>query len=466
MIADSLPGPAARLLDERSPPSERNVERESRSGRRWWIYGAIVLALGAAATATVGRWMVYRMQHVVSHDATVRGVISQIGARFDGRVAEFHVAPSERVRKGDLLATLDDGHLMAAVARWQEESKCAQKAISVEQARLEHDREILEFERRQAEAEVDTLRETRAAHQSSVDRWRKEQARLDAVKVPPLVAAEESLVRRWTQHKARLEAIENRGVVSKYELELAASELSSATALLRNAQDRHQSERHLVAAELEESQALVRQTTSQIRAAEHHLEHVKSRIAALGVSQLQIALLEQQAVLAKTQLAAAEVELEAARLRAPEDGWIVGRNVETGASVKVGQPIVTLWQAGPVWLEAWVDETRLRDIHVGAEVDVQLSAYPDTVFLGRVKALGVVAQPTTERAPKGAALSAYGDATQVAVQIDLPDADPRVMPGLSAVVGIREEGRLAEPATLPEAVAGTAARLVEGRDAE
>ncbi len=448
MIADSLPVTAVRAREESSSATAPVLLPESRAGRRWWLYGTIALVISGAAITVVTRWMTYRMGHVISHTATVQGIVSRLGPRIEGRVAEFHVGPRERVRKGDLLVTMDDGHLQAAVARWGEELKCAQQTLTVEQVRLEHDKEILKFELQQAQAELETVTETRAAHQSSVDHWQKEQVRLDSVKVPYLVVAEESIVRRWQQQKARLEAIGQRGVVSKYEVDNVAAELSNAQALMHNAEDRHQSERHLVAAELEEAQALVRQTEAQIRANGHRRDVVKSRIAALRISEQQIILLERQVDLAKAQKAAAEVELEAARLRAPEDGWVVARNVEVGASMKVGEPVITLWLHQQLWLEAWVDESRLADVHVGAEVDVHLTAYPNSLLVGRVTALGVVAEPAAMHVPINPQAPLADNPIQVAVQVELPQGDARVMPGLSAVVGIRTGSPAAtQPAT-------------------
>lgn len=70
----------------------------------------------------------------------------------------------------------------------------------------------------------------------------------------------------------------------------------------------------------------------------------------------------------------AKNQLEYTKLYAPEDGIIMIRIQEPGATVAKGQPIYTMAKTKPVWVRAYVNETDLGNIKYGQGVKV----YTDT----------------------------------------------------------------------------------------
>ena len=72
--------------------------------------------------------------------------------------------------------------------------------------------------------------------------------------------------------------------------------------------------------------------------------------------------------------ALAKNQLDYTKLYAPEDGIIMIRIQEPGATVNKGQPIFTMAKTKPVWVRAYVNETDLGNIKYGQEVNV----YTDT----------------------------------------------------------------------------------------
>lgn len=71
----------------------------------------------------------------------------------------------------------------------------------------------------------------------------------------------------------------------------------------------------------------------------------------------------------------AKNQLDYTKLYAPEDGIIMIRIQEPGATVNKGQPIFTMAKTKPVWVRAYVNETDLGNIKYGQEVNV----YTDTI---------------------------------------------------------------------------------------
>ena len=70
----------------------------------------------------------------------------------------------------------------------------------------------------------------------------------------------------------------------------------------------------------------------------------------------------------------AKNQLEYTKLYAPEDGIIMIRIQEPGATVAKGQPVYTMAKTKPVWVRAYVNETDLGNIKYGQKVKV----YTDT----------------------------------------------------------------------------------------
>jgi multidrug resistance efflux pump len=171
----------------------------------------------------------------------------------------------------------------------------------------------------------------------------------------------------------------------------------------------------------------------------------------LDVRKERISLLESQRAASAASLALAEAELAGTVIEAPADGWVVRRIVEPGVSVVVGAPIMAIWIGDDAWIEAWIAEDDLASVEVGSVARVTLKPYPDRDFEGFVETIGVstdfelpntaVPQPRNERM-RGTPV--------VLVRVRLKDPDVDLLPGLSAVVGIRKKrsgprSLLAEP---------------------
>jgi membrane fusion protein (multidrug efflux system) len=141
----------------------------------------------------------------------------------------------------------------------------------------------------------------------------------------------------------------------------------------------------------------------------------------------------------EAELSSAEADLKATEIRAPENGWVVRRIAEAGASVVVGQPIVALWIGKDVWVEAWINEDDLANVRVGNAARVRVKPYPHRVFTGVVETVGV---STDYELPDGAVPEPRGTrmraAPVVCVRIRLSHSDG-LFPGLSAVVGIQRK---------------------------
>jgi HlyD family secretion protein len=84
------------------------------------------------------------------------------------------------------------------------------------------------------------------------------------------------------------------------------------------------------------------------------------------------------------------------RIYAPQDGIIITRDLEKGATVTPGLSIFTLADPQTVWVKANVDESQLKGVAVGKKAIITLRSAPNEQFSGQVIRLGRESDRVTE----------------------------------------------------------------------
>ncbi len=349
----------------------------------------ITLGLSIVALIIAGLyvlpWAHYRLGHVVTHEAIVVGDVTPIGARVDGQLKRLEVEPGQWVNRGGVLAHFEDQHLRARVD---------ESSANLELAVAEHTAQA---------AYVDQQRTLRNVQ--------LERAKADVELAAAKITEAESQRPRWEREFGRTERLLPAKIVSETEMDRVRANRDATWASIAAAKAQH-------------------------RAAEVEYERAKVELEGLAVQEAQLEILASKIEVARRELATAEVDLEAALIRAPQDGRVVKMMVGPGASVKVGQPILTFWNSERVLVEARVQETALSQIEVGTPVDVTLPAFRGKVFAGRVEAICPVSNEIEEAGSRSTS-PLLPHTTNFCVWVRLDDVDRPLVPGLSVVVGIK-----------------------------
>jgi membrane fusion protein (multidrug efflux system) len=135
-------------------------------------------------------------------------------------------------------------------------------------------------------------------------------------------------------------------------------------------------------------------------------------------------------------LALAEIDLSNTKIVAPIDGRITKRSVERGNYVQPGQALASL-VGNDLWVVANFKETQLHHMHPGQVVKIEIDAYPDTAFNGKVDSI---------QSGTGAFFSAFppenatGNFVKIVQRVPVkivfdpaPDAALAIGPGMSVV---------------------------------
>jgi membrane fusion protein, multidrug efflux system len=157
----------------------------------------------------------------------------------------------------------------------------------------------------------------------------------------------------------------------------------------------------------------------------------------LARAQVQVAL--GQVGAAQAQLDVVRGDLQNLEIPAPQPGVVARKWIVTGDIVQPGQPILTLYDLGDVWITANFEETKLGHIRVGDPVRITADAHRGREIAGKVTRIGAVAASRFSLIPPNNAAGNFTKVTQrVPVRIDLaPEARRGLLPGMSVEVKIR-----------------------------
>ncbi|HEU4629508.1 MAG TPA: efflux RND transporter periplasmic adaptor subunit [Gemmatimonadaceae bacterium] len=216
----------------------------------------------------------------------------------------------------------------------------------------------------------------------------------------------------------------------QYEAALQRSQAALASAKAQEAQARAN---FLQAQRNYERSAQIKQANAQL-VSQEQLETLKTQMevqqalleaARFSVEQSEAAVRDAQAALGKTTIVA------------PMSGRITRLNVENGETAIMGTlnkdaaTLLTIADMSVLETNVKVDETDVSRISVGDSAVVEIDAFPDTTFVGRVVKI------SNSSVLAGAAGTAQGDqAVDYEVTIELADAPPDTRPDFSATAKI------------------------------
>jgi RND family efflux transporter MFP subunit len=133
---------------------------------------------------------------------------------------------------------------------------------------------------------------------------------------------------------------------------------------------------------------------------------------------------------ARAALKGSEVSVEYALIRAPFDAVVLTKNADVGdivtplgAAANARASVVTLADMGSLQVEVDVAESNLSQVKQGQPCEIQLDAFPDLRFRGRVHMI----VPTADRTR-----------ATILVKVSFVDKDSRILPEMSAKVAFLE----------------------------
>jgi len=350
-------------------------------GKHW------VLAVAALLLAAWGaHWLYYRWTHVYLDDARIDGEVVTISSRVSGWITALPVIEGDEVKKGQLLARIDDRDMVLQ-------------------------REVLIARLKSIE------------NQSTV------------------VQAQTSQVDQETLGKYESEI--NRLAAAEADVAALAVQVKQANEDYRRARDLAE-QKWLPEQAMERARSTHEQTRENHRKAMADAAAARGTLAAAGGSRRQIHVMAQQRLVLghqadeiRAEIRRCDIDIADRTIAAPAEGRVVMTFARQGEHVTPGQRILMFHDPQEIWVEANVRETEVRMLKPGMKAEIRVDAYPGKVFAGKVFRIGQAATSKFALLPDPNPSGNFTKITQrLPVRIHLADKDSSLRPGMMVEVSI------------------------------
>ena len=301
-----------------------------------------------------------------------------------GRMIDLTVREGDTVKKGQVIARLDAAQLeqqklrdVAAVESAQSTYDQMKTTIEYQQATIDSDISTRQAELEQQQAHLDELNagsRTEEIQQadSSVNeaRAQMELARSD-----------------WD----RAQTLYKNTDISTSQFDQARSKFDAANAVLAQAQER--------AALVKEGprKEEIAGGRAQVVRAQAGVRTAQANRIDLRRKQEQLVELRAEIDRARAQVGITQAQINDTIIASPIDGVVLVKSAEPGEVIAAGTTIVRIGDIDHPWLRAYVGETDLGRVKLGAKVNLTTDSYPGKVYAGTVSFIASEAEFTPKQ---------------------------------------------------------------------
>jgi len=376
-----------------------------------------------------GVWW-WRSQNLAQSTAALKGsgtieaVETDIGPQVSGRVAQVMADEGQSVKAGQVLFQLDDSMLKAQ--RTQVEAE-------IQMARAQRDQSLAPARPEQLQAAQANLNSVQAALSSA-------QANLDQLLSG---AAQAQIAAAQAQAKILQIGYSNvsngRDLCHEYHIKCGGlGQVEEKVGVQLNAANQQ-----VAAAQTSLNTLLSGATQDDLRAAQARVAAAEGQVQAsqdqynllaAGPSREQIAAADAAVAQAEESLRGLDVQADKLVIRAPMDGVILNRNVEPGEVLAPGATAFVIGKLATLRLTVYLPENSYGRVKLGQTAKVAVDSYPSVTFTATVIHIANQAEftPRNVQTVEGRSTTVY------AIQLDVPNPDNRLKPGIPANVTFTE----------------------------
>lgn len=309
--------------------NEAQADLEAKQKRKKMLKIFAIIVVAAAILYAI--WALVFSNTVETDNAYVGAETAEITSMVSGQVAEVLVSDTQQVKKGDVLAIIDNRDAKIAVA----------------------------------EAEAALTKAKRQYTQSSANSSSLSSQILvstdDINSAKAQVAQAEVAYQQAQQEFARRQQLSATGAISKEEFSKAQSALNNAKA------------------SVDVAKAALAQTESKRKAAQSNLDANEALIR--GTSQSSTP----DVLVAQAKLDQALLDLQRTEIKAPLDGIVARRSIQIGQRVAPGTSLMKIVPIADLYVDANFKESQLKNVKVGQKATLTSDLYgKDVEYHGTV----------------------------------------------------------------------------------
>jgi HlyD family secretion protein len=307
-----------------------------------------------------------------------------ISFKVPGRLVELAVDEGQPVKKGMIVARLDQEQLLHQRERAQAALAAAESGLTQLQTAIEYQRETFQGQIEQRHGELGQA-EARLRELLAGSRTQEiEQARA----VVDSARAEHERAKKDWERAQRLHENED---ISTSQYDQFRTRYENAVAALKQTE-----ERLALVVEgprkenIEAARAQVAQARGGVRLAAASRLELKRREQELQARRAEIDR-------ARADLALIESQLKDTIAASPIDGIVLTKAAEVGEVIAAGTTVVTVGDMDHPWLRGYINERDLGRVKLGAKVKVTTDSFPGKIYWGRVSFISSEAEFTPKQ---------------------------------------------------------------------
>jgi len=355
---------------------------------------------------------------------TIETTEVDVSFQVPGRIVRLIPQEGDQVKKGELIAQLDDKDLMQSikVARSSQETikaQLPQLETKIETSRTQESKQLV-----QANAQIDEAKL----------RWeslKKGSRTQDIERTKFAVAQARHTMENNKREYDRAEGLYKDGAAPAQQRDLAKTSYLTSIDLLRQAQEAYKLS--LEGPRKEDVEA----AASKIAQAEAAYDVIKTQSLQTKQLEQQRDIFEAQIKQAQASIDQAKVQQSHTKLYSPITGVVLLRPREPGEVVSAGTTVLTMANIEKVYLKAYVGETDLGRIKLGGKVAITTDSFPGRKYEGRIYYISSEAEFT----PKN--LTTKEDRVKLVyrIKVEVPNPNQELKPGMIADGVIDLNGR-------------------------
>ncbi|HVO96458.1 MAG TPA: efflux RND transporter periplasmic adaptor subunit [Bryobacteraceae bacterium] len=301
-----------------------------------------------------------------------------------GRMTDLYVREGDWVKRNQVIARLDPVLLQRQRARDEAAVSSAESnyrqmitSIAYQKATLESDIAARRAELNEAQARLDEL--LNGSRQQDIQQ--AEAAVSDARAQLEFARAD------WD----RMQELYKNEDISKQQFDQARTRFNSATAMLRQAQERYSLVKEGPRQEeIAVARAAVARAQAAVRTAEANRLELQRKEQELGARASEVNRTKAQEGISQSQL-------DDTVVATPIDGVVLVKSAEAGEVLAAGTTIVTVGDLDHPWLRAYINEKDLGRVKLGQKVKLTTDSFKGKAYWGRVSFISSEAEFTPKQ---------------------------------------------------------------------
>ncbi len=343
----------------------------------------------------------YRKANAVSDAAFIKSdELVMLGFKVGGKVIEMRKNEHQKVKKNEILAIIDPKDFLKSKEKILQKIKALTHRIEALQLQKSRLAKNLDLESMIATQNIEAISKNIEAKNYQIEAMK---AHLDKLRSDEL--RYRSLLKRRLIAKERFETIHTKRVALQKEIEAMQKELEALRVKMKQTK-----KRAMIA---KNQQKIIKELEKKIEASQNERQALQKAIEIVNL------------------------KISYTKLIAPFDGVVAKKFFDAPKVVKKGSPVYAITDPKKLYCEVLLSEKKLRGVHPGNAVKIEVDAIPDRIYQGRVESIAPTSAATFSLVPRDIASGEFTKLDQrFKVRIKLKDIKD-LRAGMGATVAIK-----------------------------